>query len=47
MIVIYNRNDSGQYYETTITITYLQLDSGDYDRIFTILAKAKAKANLS
>jgi hypothetical protein len=30
MIVIYDRNDSGQYYKTTITI------------VFTILAKAKA-----
>ncbi len=30
MIVIYDRNDSGQYYKTTITI------------VFTIRAKAKA-----
>jgi hypothetical protein len=30
MIVIYDRNDSGQYYKTTITITI----------VFTILAEA-------
>jgi hypothetical protein len=35
MIVIYNRNDSSQYYKTTITI------------VFTILARAKAEASLS
>ncbi len=34
-IVIYGRNDSGQYYEIMIMI------------VFTILAKAKAKASLS
>jgi hypothetical protein len=35
MIVIYDHNDNGQYYKIMITI------------IFTILAKAKAKASLS
>ncbi len=35
MIVIYDCNDTGQYYKTTITI------------IFMILAMAKAKASLS
>ncbi len=35
VIVIYDCNDSGQYYKTAITI------------VFTILAKAKAKASLS
>jgi hypothetical protein len=33
MIVIYDRNDSGQYYKTTMTI------------VFTILVKAKAYLN--
>ncbi len=35
MLVIYDRNDSGQYCKTTITI------------VFTILAKVKAKPSLS
>ncbi len=34
MIGIYDRNDSSQYYKTTITI------------VFMILAKAKAEASL-
>ncbi len=34
MIVINDRNDSGQYYKTTITIVFMI--------VFTILAKAKA-----
>jgi hypothetical protein len=38
VIVIYDRNDSGQYYKTTITIVFMI--------VFTILAKAKAKASL-
>jgi hypothetical protein len=38
MIVIYDRNDSGQYHKTTITIVFMI--------VFTILAKAKGKASL-
>jgi hypothetical protein len=36
MIVIYDGNDSGQYYKTTVTIIFMI--------VFTILAKVKAKA---
>ncbi len=38
MIVIFDHNDSGQYYKITITIVFMI--------VFTILAKAKAKASL-
>ncbi len=39
MIVIYDRNDSGQYFKTMTTMVFMI--------VFTILAKAKAKAKAS
>ena len=46
MIVIYDCNDSGQYYKTSMIVIYDCNDSGLYYKntimiVFTILAKAR------